>query len=147
MIDGHSILQKIRHYTDWSPDHEDFVAVLDMHAELWEYFKPMKPTLAMSSKKKSSMAAHMSDGCGGAFDPDADFGVDVLVTEPEQIDLASWLRSWNEIIAMARGSISYLPDWIMVLVKIMFRTLNRRGKLLSFCFLTFLSSCLAYSTF
>ena len=101
-----------------------------MHAELWEYFKPMKPTLAMSSKKKPSMAAHMmSDGgCGAAFDPDADFGVDVLVTEPELIDLASWLRCWADIIARARGSTAYLPDWIRVLFKILFRTLNRRGK-------------------
>ena len=30
--------QKICHYTDWSREHEDLVAVRDMHSELWAHF-------------------------------------------------------------------------------------------------------------
>jgi hypothetical protein len=93
-----------------------------MLRELWDYFR--QPSASIGSvdgvvsgpQKKFS---NSSGFIGSSGDEDTN--------ETESIDLASWLHLWCGIISKANGRLASLPDWILIMAKILFRTMNRRG--------------------
>ncbi|CAG0882384.1 unnamed protein product [Cyprideis torosa] len=102
--DFNTLAEKIRRHMDWSPEHEEFAAVHDLHRELWEHFKE-EPNPLNSLREQ-----------------DMDF---TLLNMRPHVSLSFWLEEWGRILqGMTR--IIELPPWLQQLPKFFFRFINKR---------------------